>query len=77
MRLGRLSSLQHNCLMPDDAGAANPTVPLVVQCSFCGLDRRGAEVVHGWADDLFICRDCVQLCAELLSQSGGPPPAPD
>jgi len=48
------------------------------KCSFCKLDRKVSEVVRRLSPGLFICRDCVQLCAEILGANvavgSGPTP---
>jgi hypothetical protein len=47
--------------------------PVVVKCSFCGLDRTGLDVVHGPSPKLCICRDCVDLCVEIFKSHENPP----
>jgi ATP-dependent protease Clp ATPase subunit len=42
----------------------------VLTCSFCGLDWQGFDVVSGPSPELFICRDCVELCVDIFSQQG-------
>ena len=50
-------------------GEAPTPRPVIVKCSLCGLDRQGFDVVHGPTPGLFICRDCVQLCLDILGGS--------
>jgi ClpX C4-type zinc finger len=48
-----------------------------VRCSFCGKDRtQTARLIAG--PGVYICDRCVELCNEVLAQSGagGQPPAP-
>jgi hypothetical protein len=52
--------------------AGQATKPPTVRCSFCGLTRTGLEVVRGPSPGLFICRDCAQLCVEILHTFDSP-----
>jgi hypothetical protein len=43
---------------------AKPAGPV---CSFCGVDGR---LIGGPGLKIFICRPCVQTCADIISQAG-------
>ncbi len=44
------------------------------RCSFCGRLQDGRRLVAGPQPDLFICRDCVDLCRQILAEAARPGP---
>ncbi len=60
----------------EPSGADKPPPPL--RCSFCGKDQHQVErLIAGPA--VYICDECVELCAEILAEERQPgaahPPA--
>jgi ATP-dependent Clp protease ATP-binding subunit ClpX len=56
-------------------GPHPPTSLDSIRCSFCG--KRGTEVeaiVAGPTPAVAICKECVGLCAEIVSEQHDPPP---
>lgn len=49
--------------MPIDKLATQPN------CSFCGLGGNAVEEMIKGPNDLHICSDCIDLCAELIAIS--------
>ena len=46
-----------------------------IRCSFCGKPRSEvASIVAGPTPSIAICNECVQLCAEIIANQGGPLP---
>lgn len=55
-----------HCRIPNKSRLMSRTEPVMVKGSFCVLERQGFDVVPGPSPGLFICRDCVNLCAEIF-----------
>ena len=46
-----------------------------IRCSFCGKPRNQvASIVAGPTPAVAICNECVDLCAEIIAETGSPPP---
>ncbi len=41
-------------------------------CSFCGKDEKDVKRLIAGADNVSICNECIQLCAQLLQGNGQP-----
>jgi ATP-dependent Clp protease ATP-binding subunit ClpX len=47
-----------------------------VVCSFCGEGRSGGRRFVAGPDGVFICDECVALCAEVLAEARPGPSRP-
>ena len=39
-----------------------------VRCSFCGKSQEQVKKLIAGGKDVYICNECVELCAELIAE---------
>jgi len=55
------------------SSSATPTDEVIASCSFCGKpDNQVTRIVAG--PGVFICNECVDLCATIMSDASGTTP---